>query len=1662
MIPLSFAQRRMWLTHQLEGGAETYNISPALRLTGTLDRDALVAAIRDVVDRHEILRTTYVPDDDGEPQPRILPSAQASVPVPLVEVAPEDLAAAVDGFIAHRFDLSAELPFRASLFRCSPEEHVLVLLVHHIASDGASGAPMARDLAAAYTARREGREPGWAPLPVQYKDYAMWQRELLGDLADPGSLIAAQAEYWRAELAEVPQPLNLPLDRPRPAKRNSQGDVVDLVVEPKVAAGVQRLADERGMTTAMVLQAALGVLLSKLGGGDDVTIGGPIAGRTDEALADLVGFFVNTQVLRVDLSGDPSFTDLLARVREKALTAYEHQDVPFETLVELINPDRSTAYQPLFQVMLAWQNFERQDFELPGLKVEFEQYLTQTSVADLILFFGTDDSGALRGDLQYATQLFDRETAEAIAARFARVLEQLVADPQAPVGAVEVLSEDERDRLLRGVNDTAHPVAADTLPGAFEAQVARDPDRIALIGEQETLTYRELDRRANRLAHWLIEQGAGAEQLVGVRIPRSVDLVVAIYAVIKAGAAYLPIDTELPEDRVRHMLDSAEPLLVLDEDLPDVSAYPSTNPERVLSPDNAAYVIYTSGSTGGPKGVQVTHRSIMNRLAWGLAHFEDTAEDRVLLSSSASFDASMPELFALLQIGGATVIARPDGPRDPVYLAEVIRRERVTSVFLVPSLLAAFIAEPAAKQCDTLRRLEIAAEVFPPELANKTVGFFPDCAVYNLYGPTEATVEVTAWQHAPGLDRVPIGAPIWNTQVYILDAALRPVPPGVAGELYVAGAGLARGYLGQPALTANRFVACPFGPAGARMYRTGDLVRLDKEGQVEYLGRSDFQVKVRGFRIELGEIEQVLAGHSGVAQAAVVVREDQKGDKRLVAYVVPDPNAVVADVDAHVDEWRRIADAGDAESADEAWGEDFRLWKSAYDGEPIPPEQLREWRDAAVAQVLRFAPRRVLEIGVGSGLLLARIVGEVEEYWGTDLSATVVERVRAQVERAGHGDRVRLSVQPADDVSGLPRGGFDTVVLNSVAQYFPSVEYLDRVLGRAVELLAPGGRLIVGDVRNATTLRLLLTAVERAAQPQASREEVRASVEQALLAERELVVAPEWFAEWAADRSVGVDIRLKPGRAHNELTRHRYEVVLHKEPADVLDLAGVPAVPWGREVSDLAGLAGVVDRAGGTPVRVSGIPNARLVAEATAATSTGVLGKAGPSRGPLDPEELAGWARQQGRDVVLTWSGQAAHGFDAVLLPEQRAVSGGFVPGAPAGRTRANSPALAKAIEPLLAELPEYLRERLPDYMVPAVLVPLSEFPLTAGGKLDRRALPAERTGTVVRGGEPRNAHEEKLCSFFAELLGLDRVGIEDNFFVLGGHSLLATRLSARIRKHFGVDMPLRTIIQYPTVAELGALVLVGGIPDEHVDAFDVVLPLNRDPGTGKPPVWFFHGGGGLGWAFFTFAPYLDRPAYSLQSRGSNGTEPVAGSIEEMVEDYIAQILKVQPEGPYHLIGWSFGGPISHAVADALDRRGHEIAFVAVLDSQPANSLPGNGFREVANRGPVMYRADIEEVFGQFMNTANMDSFLENMSRVGANNLATMGVFESPVYRGDLLYFNAKLDKDEGVSYGPDWRRHVLGAIESYDLDATHHDLHMPKPAAQIMNVIVRKLAERE
>ncbi|MFC7615194.1 amino acid adenylation domain-containing protein [Actinokineospora soli] len=640
----------------------------------------------------------------------------------------------------------------------------------------------------------------------------------------------------------------------------------------------------------MVFHAALAALLTRLGAGTDLPVGTPVAGRSDAALADLVGFFVNTLVLRADTAGDPSFRALLDRVRAADLAAFDHADLPFERLVELLSPERSQARHPLFQVMLVHNDAASARPALPGVTATPIPVDTGVAKMDLTvtLVERLGDDERVQGFLEFSADLFDRATAQGIADRYARLLAALVGDPDAPIGAADVLTAAERHAVLDGWNDTAVDIPATTLPALFAAQVERTPHATAVVFEGRRVTYADLDAAANRLAHRLVERGAGRDTVVAVRLARSVELVVALYAVHKAGAAYLPVDPDYPADRIAFMLDDARPAFVVDADaFADLDTLPDTPPAVAARPDDAAYVIYTSGSTGRPKGVVVTHRAIVNRLLWMQDAYRLTDADRVLQKTPSSFDVSVWEFFWPLLTGAALVVAAPEGHKDPEYLARLIRAEGVTTVHFVPSMLRAFLAEPTAADCDGLRLVVCSGEALPADLAARCRAVLPHAGLHNLYGPTEAAVDVTAHAVDAPADTVPIGRPIWNTGLRVLDAALRPVPPGVAGELYLTGVQLARGYLRRPGLTAERFVADPYGPPGSRMYRTGDLARWTRDGVVEYLGRVDHQVKLRGFRIELGEVEQVLRDHPGVEQAAVVVRDD-----RLVGYVVGDADGV--------------------------------------------------------------------------------------------------------------------------------------------------------------------------------------------------------------------------------------------------------------------------------------------------------------------------------------------------------------------------------------------------------------------------------------------------------------------------------------------------------------------------------------------------------------------------------------------------------------------------------------------------------------------------------------------------------------------------------------------------------------------------------------------------
>ncbi|MFD0313324.1 amino acid adenylation domain-containing protein [Streptomyces flavalbus] len=906
-LPLSFSQQRLWFLHQMEGPSPTYNLPVVLRLTGALDVDSLRAALADVVARHEALRTVF-PDTGTAASQRVLDPAEARPALPVTEVDEAGLDAAVAAAVRHAVDLTTDIPLHAELFRVAADTHVLAVVVHHIAADGWSLAPLRHDLATAYRARLAGHAPDWEPLPVQYADFTLWQRQHLGTPDDPTSTWSRQLDYWRGALDGLPERIALPVDRPYPAQASHDGDTLTFRWEQDLHEGLARLARDCDTSVFMVLNAALAVLLGRLGAGTDIPLGVATAGRDDQATENLIGFFANTVVLRTRTSDRQTFRELLTEVRERTLDALAHQDIPFEALVDSLRPTRSMAHHPLVQVMLSWQNVTDESLDLPGVTAEPLVKGTGTARMDLVFLLREHlaDDGVPRGidgGIEYRADLFDPETVRTMVRRLRQVLLAMVADPDQAVGDVDLLTPAERHRLLTEWNGAGGAAITAGLAELFAAQAARTPDATAVSCGDDRLTYAELGAAADRLAVRLRALGVGAdggEDAVCLLMERSVRLPVAILAVVKAGGVYVPLDPRYPASRMRLiMADTAAGVLLVDGEglehpttdgmrVLDVAAELATAPEGAVpapvgGPDRTAYVMYTSGSTGRPKGVAVTHRNVASLAAdhvWRGGH-----HTRVLMHAPTAFDASTYELWVPLLSGGEVVVA-PGGELDPDALVRTLTERRVTSAFFTAALFNLLVErDPAALA--GMREVLAGGEALSPPVVAKALAAWPETVLTNGYGPTETTTFAVLHSTRELTDgTVPIGTPMDDTRAYVLDERLRPVPAGVPGELYLAGAGLARGYLGQPALTAQRFVACPYGAPGERMYRTGDLARWRADGRLEYLGRTDDQVKIRGFRIEPAEIEKALGSHPAVADAAVTVREKPSGGKDLVGYAV--------------------------------------------------------------------------------------------------------------------------------------------------------------------------------------------------------------------------------------------------------------------------------------------------------------------------------------------------------------------------------------------------------------------------------------------------------------------------------------------------------------------------------------------------------------------------------------------------------------------------------------------------------------------------------------------------------------------------------------------------------------------------------------------------------
>lgn len=917
--PLSYSQQRLWFIHHLDTDSAQYHIPYRLRLQGPLHVEALRAALRDLAQRHAVLRTTFR-EIHGEPRQVVQPISCAELSIHDVSdlSEPQRTQAAEHRLLSEAvqpFDLVSEAPWRACLVKLSADEHWLALTVHHIAADGWSMGILERDLESLYTAHRESAPSSLPVLPVQYADYAHWQRTHLNEAS-----LETPLAYWEARLNDIPLLHNLPLDRPRPTIQRYRGGLVRQALPQQLVDGWRALVKQHDATLFMGLHAAFAVLMARYSGETDIVVGTPVANRRDEALTSLMGLFINTLVLRTNLSGDPAFTDLLARSREDALNAYEHQDVPFELLVERLNPPRYATYSPVIQVLFALQNNEMAPLDLPGLVVSTIPLAERHAKFDLALNLQHQDE-ALLAEWEYDADLFDAETIEQMAASYQVLLEAILAAPHERTSRLPLLDAASRRQALALGNDTARAYdERDCLHALIERQAARTPDAVAVIHRGATLTYAQLDREANRLAHHLRALGVKPDVPVAIAMDRDPLLVVALLATLKAGGAYVPLDASYPEARLAAMLADCSPVVALTmgqagariraalaacpkpvhtqlidmrDDASAWSGQSETAPDGSsvgMSSRAIAYIIYTSGSTGRPKGVMNEHHAIVNRLRWMQETYPLGARDKFLQTASIGFGASVVEIFWPLVAGAQLVLTEGDGHKDPAYLADVIRHEGVTLLHFVPSMLQAFLDHPLARGCRTLTRIFCGGEPMSGHLARRCRGQLPDARLYHLYGSSETAVLSTGWDCSRDVipDNVPIGTPGANTRLYILDAHGEPVPRGVRGEIYVAGKQVARGYLNHDVLNTERFLVDPFHEGdGARMYRSGDLGRKLADGSVEHLGRNDFQIKIRGQRVELGDIEAQLLAHPCVGQTVVFARDEIGGTPKLVAYVVP-------------------------------------------------------------------------------------------------------------------------------------------------------------------------------------------------------------------------------------------------------------------------------------------------------------------------------------------------------------------------------------------------------------------------------------------------------------------------------------------------------------------------------------------------------------------------------------------------------------------------------------------------------------------------------------------------------------------------------------------------------------------------------------------------------
>ncbi len=1341
--PLSFAQQQLWFIHQLASDTPAYNIPIVISLTGRLNLAVLEQSLNEIIRRHDILRTNFE-IVDGQPIGVVKPAVPFTLSVEdLRELSNSDRIKQVElrftKLAQQPFDLSNEPLLRVKLLQLAEQKYKLLLTLHHTIADGWSIGIFIRELTAVYEAFDRGqlslRDATRTPLPelpIQYADFAYWQQQWL-----QSDRIQPSLTYWKKQLGGELPILNLPTDRPLSPIQTFNGAQAKLNLPQNLTAALKNLSHQEGVTLFMTLLASFKTLLYRYTGQTDILVGSPIANRNRFEIDSLIGCFVNILVLRTDLDGKPSFRELLSRIKSTALNAY-HQDLPFEKLVQELQPQRDPSYNPLFQVVFVLQNLPLPNQKLSNLSITWQEGYTATAKFDLTLYI-EDREKELFATCEYNTDLFNADTINRMLGHFQALLASIVANPDECIVNLPLLTPSEQQQFV-GWNDTKTDYPLDQcIHQLFEAQVEKTPDAIALIYKNQQLTYRQLNNQANKVAHHLQKLDVKSEVLVGICMERSLEMVVGLLAVLKAGGAYLPLDPTYPKERLGFMLaDTQVPVLLaqqhlikelpqhqaqvicIDADFAAFTDYSPENPVGDIKPENLAYVIYTSGSTGKPKGVMNTHKSLCNRLLWMQDAYQLTAIDRVLQKTPFSFDVSVWEFFWPLITGASLVLAKPGGHQDSAYLVELIDQQQITTLHFVPSMLQVFLEEPHLEKCNVLKHVICSGEALSVDLQEKFLARL-DAQLHNLYGPTEAAIDVTFWDCQRGSNDkvVPIGRPIANTQIHILDKYLQTVPVGVPGELHIGGVGLARGYLNRPDLTDEKFIFNLFENAEekSRLYKTGDLARYRPDGSIEFLGRIDHQVKLRGFRIELEEIEAVLHQHPSVQVATTILQEDESGERRLVAYLVPDSQRAIAVRQLLQFEKEGLLD-------ENSWYELPNNMAIAYVNKP---ETEFSYQEIFAEQVyLRHGITLtdgdcIFDVGANIGLFTL--------FAGQQLANSVI-----------------YAFEPIPPV-------FDTLRINTLL-YGLNVKLFNFGLANESktetftyypQLSLISGRFVDGE-EQAVVKSFLLN--------------------QQSGVEDDSTLSTETIDELLADRLRSEQITCQLKTLSEVIQEHQVERIdllkVDVEKSELEVLAGIQEEDW----SKIRQIVVEVHDTEGRLLHLTNLLKQRgyqvTVEQDSLLSQTGLYNVYATRLIRNDHQHLTTKERQS----QFTWSS-----------PKQ-----------------------------LIDDVCHSLKAQLPEYMLPSIFVLLDTLPLLPNGKVDRRALPMAKgwRPTLAAAYEPPKSEVERaIASIWQEVLHLEKVGVNDNFFDLGGHSLLMVKVNSKLREILNRNLSIVEMFQNPTINSL-------------------------------------------------------------------------------------------------------------------------------------------------------------------------------------------------------------------------------------------------------------------